>query len=81
MTGNTLCSRRASCLPGVLILSKETMYMHNIPNLVSIKDFSDILNASTNSPIGETAIYQLVKTPGFPALIIGNRYYILIDKV
>ena len=55
--------------------------MHNIPNLVSIKDFSDILNASTNSPIGETAIYQLVKTPGLPALIIGNRYYILIDKV
>ena len=55
--------------------------MNNLPNLVSIKDFSDMLNTSTNSPIGEGAIYQLVKTPGFPALMIGNRYYILIDKV
>ena len=55
--------------------------MHNIPNLVSIKDFYEILNASASSPIGEAAIYQLVKTPGFPALTIGNRYFILIDKV
>ncbi len=55
--------------------------MNNLPILVSIKDFSDMLNTSTNSPIGENAIYQLVKTPGFPALMIGNRYYILIGKV
>lgn len=55
--------------------------MNKIPNFISIKEFADILNASTSSPIGETAIYQMIKTSGFPALMIGNRYMILIDKV
>ena len=55
--------------------------MHSMPHLVSIKEFSNILNASTNDPIGDSAIYQMIKLPGFPALKIGNRYMILIDKV
>lgn len=55
--------------------------MNQIPNLISVKEFTDRMNASTDSPIGEAAIYQMVKTPGFPALVIGNRFYILIDKV
>lgn len=55
--------------------------MNQIPNLISVKEFTDRMNASAGSPIGETAIYQMIKTPGFPALVIGNRFYIMIDKV
>lgn len=55
--------------------------MNSISSLVSVKEFTDIMNASTNSPIGKSAIYQMVKTPGFPALKIGNRFMIMVDKV
>ena len=55
--------------------------MSNIPTLISVKEFTDVMNANTNSPIGENAIYQMIKAPGFPALVIGNRFYIMIDKV
>lgn len=55
--------------------------MNKIPNLISIKAFADILNASTSGPIGDSAIYQMIKLPGFPALKIGNRFYIMIDRV
>ena len=55
--------------------------MHSMPRLVSLKEFSNILNASTNDSIGDSAIYQMIKLPGFPALKIGNRFYIMIDRV
>ena len=55
--------------------------MSNIPTLISIKEFINVINANTNSPIGENAIYKMVKEPGFPVLMVGNRFYIMIDKV
>ena len=55
--------------------------MKNLPHMISIKEFIDIMNANSSMPIGESAIYQLVKTPGFPALVIGSRFFILIDQV
>ncbi len=55
--------------------------MSTIPNLISVKEFTDLLSSRTKGTIGEAAIYQMIKSPGFPALLIGNRYFILIDKV
>ena len=55
--------------------------MNNIPTLISVKEFINVMNANTNSPIGENAIYKMVKEPGFPVLMVGNRFYVMIDKV
>lgn len=53
----------------------------NMPNLISLKDFITKLNSASGAPIGSKAAYRLIRQPGFPAIMIGNRFYIMIDRV
>lgn len=50
-------------------------------DLVTPKAFYDIVNKNGTVIIGLDKIYSLVRLKGFPALKIGGRYYILINKV
>ena len=54
---------------------------HSIPNLISVTDFVEQLNKNSSTPIGPKAVYHLIQQPGFPAIMIGYRYYIMIDRV
>ena len=54
---------------------------HSIPNLISVADFVEQLNKNSSTPIGPKAVYHLIQQPGFPAITIGYRYYIMIDRV
>ena len=54
---------------------------HSIPNLISVADFVEQLNKNSSTPIGPKAVYHLIQQPGFPAIMIGYRYYIMIDRV
>ncbi len=52
-----------------------------LPNLISVTDFIEKLNRASAAPIGPKAVYRLIQQPGFPAIMIGNRFYIMIDRV
>ena len=52
-----------------------------LPNLISVSEFTKRLNATSTTPIGPKAVYHLIQQPGFPAIMIGYRYYIMIDRV
>ena len=47
--------------------------------LISVQEFIDRISRSV--PIGNNKLYALVKEPGFPAIKIGKRYYVMADKV
>ncbi len=53
--------------------------MEHIQNLIPAQDFAEQLKKSIQ--IGTNKIYALMKEPGFPAVRIGSRYYVLADKV
>ena len=53
--------------------------MEKILNLLSVQQFAEQMTESV--AIGKNKIYQLVREPGFPSVKIGNRYYVLADKV
>lgn len=54
---------------------------YSIPSLISLKDFIAKLNSASGAPVGIKAAYRLIRKPGFPAIMIGNRFYIMIDRV
>lgn len=49
--------------------------------LMPMPEFIRTLNAGLATPIGKAKIYQMVKEPGFPAVKIGSRLFVLADKV
>ena len=53
--------------------------MEQFHELISIQEF--IERMSQHVPIGGNKLYALVKEPGFPAIRIGKRYYVMADKV
>ena len=53
--------------------------MEFIQNLMSVQEFAEQM--TKHVPFGSNKIYAMVREPGFPALKIGGRYYVLIDKV
>ncbi len=55
--------------------------MNTLPSLISVTDFIEKLNSASGAPIGPKAVYRLIQQPGFPAIMIGSRYYIMIDRV
>lgn len=50
-----------------------------LPNLMSASKFVEQL--SKEHYIGKNKAYALVKEPGFPSVKIGNRLYVLTDKI
>ncbi len=55
--------------------------MTNIQKLISPSEFIELLNESMTTPIGKNKVYELIQQPGFPSVKIGNRIYILGDKI
>ena len=53
--------------------------MEQMHELISVQDFIEQISRSV--PIGNGKLYALVKEPGFPAIKIGKRYYVMADKV
>ena len=53
--------------------------MEQFHELISVQEF--IERMSQHVPIGTNKLYALVKEPGFPAIKIGKRYYVMADKV
>lgn len=53
--------------------------MEHVQNLISVQTFYEQLKK--NIPISMNKVYTLVKTPGFPSVRIGSRYYVMADKV
>ena len=53
--------------------------MEQMHELISVQEFIDRISRSV--PIGMNKLYALVKEPGFPAIRIGKRYYVIADKV
>lgn len=49
--------------------------------LISPKQFYNRINRDLDEPIGLTAIYRLIKEQDFPAVRIGERFFIIEDKV
>ena len=52
-----------------------------LPQLLSVQEFIETMNSTVTSPIGAATIYRMVNQPGFPAVTIGNRRYVMIDRV
>ena len=52
-----------------------------LPQLLSVQEFIEKMNSTVTSPIGAATIYRMVNQPGFPAVTIGNRRYVMIDRV
>ena len=52
-----------------------------IPNIIPLSEFIEKLNSSSTAPIGPKAVYHLIRQPDFPAIMIGYRYYVMIDRV
>ena len=44
--------------------------MLELPEMISVKEIKEHLG------ISQERVYQLIKTKGFPKIIIGHRYYI-----
>ena len=54
--------------------------MNKFPQLMSVQKFIENLSESENSFLGINKLYALIKRDDFPAIKIGGRYYILVDK-
>ena len=53
--------------------------MEHLQNLIPVQEFAEQMKKSI--AIGSNKVYDLVKEPGFPAIKIGSRYYVMTDQV
>ena len=54
---------------------------YNLLKLIPVSDFATMLRKSIFGGIGLNKIYALCKQEGFPSIQLGDRYYVIIDKV
>ena len=55
--------------------------MTQFHSLMTMSEFVRKLNDGLTTPIGKAKIYKMIKEPGFPAVKIGGRLFVLADKV
>lgn len=55
--------------------------MEKYQELLSVNEFIQRLNENTSRPIGKNMVYSMLGEPGFPAIRIGSRWFVLGDKI
>ena len=53
----------------------------NSYTLISPRQFYELINRKLDEPIGITTVYRLMKEKDFPAVKIGNRYFVIENRV